>query len=74
MPVSLLLIHVRPGAAGGENLDEHVFAAETEGRRVIRNARREAFELVSEDRAAGLGRGLNRGDERVDGTAERGHP
>ena len=56
----LLLFLVRPINEGGEDLDQHVVAAEAKGCCLRRYARGGAFELVREEGALGRGGGIHR--------------
>lgn len=70
-----LLFLVRPIDKGGEDLDQHVVAAEAKGCCLRPYARGGAFEFVREDGAVGRGGGLRRFDKNIDGGAvERGQP
>jgi hypothetical protein len=50
MPLFLFLL--RPIDEGGEDLDQHMVAAEAEGRCLGRHARRRPFKLVRQDGAS----------------------
>jgi hypothetical protein len=63
--MSLLLELVRPIDERGENLDEHMAAAQAEGGRLHRHSRGGALELVGEDGATWGDRRRHRLDEDV---------
>ena len=72
---ALLLFLVRATDERGEDLDQHVVAAEPEGCCLCRHARRGAFKLVREDGAAGGRGGRHHIDKNIDaGAVERGQP
>src|SRR6516162_8788407 len=75
LAMPLLLFLVRAIDERGEDLDQHVVAAEPEGRCLPRYARGGAFELVREEGAPGQAGSIHRFEKNVDaGDVERGQP